>query len=110
MDENGFHFIWDTLWLIFHFLMEMFLAPLPMVYLFRSLFVLREFVLMLMTTTTETFFKLLEQGYRYHKLRKSKEAKDQESRQLRKLQKTRKHHKQASKKYPVLNFTTDNQS
>ena len=31
---------------IFHFLMEMFLAPLPMVYIFRSLFVLRDCVLM----------------------------------------------------------------
>ena len=66
------------------------------------------------------FFKLLEQGYRYHKLRKSKGAKDQESRQLSattdlrhhmgKLQKTRKHRTQASKEYPVINFTTDNQS
>ena len=38
------------------FLMEMFLAPLPMVYIFLSLFVLRECVLMLMTSTTETYF------------------------------------------------------
>ena len=30
--------------------------PLPMVYIFRNLFVLRECVLMLMTSTTETFF------------------------------------------------------
>ena len=37
-----------------HFLMEMFLAPLPMVYIFLSLFVLLECVLMLMTSTTET--------------------------------------------------------
>ena len=40
----------------FPFLMEMFLAPLPMVYIFLSLFVLRECVLMLMTSTTETYF------------------------------------------------------
>ena len=32
------------------------LAPLPMVYIFLSLFVLRECVLMLMTSTTETYF------------------------------------------------------
>ena len=31
------------------FLMEMFLAPFPMVYIFLSLFVLQEYVLMLMT-------------------------------------------------------------
>ena len=39
-----------------HFLMEMFLAPLPMVHIFLSLFVLPECVLMLMTLTTETYF------------------------------------------------------
>ena len=33
-----------------HFLMEMFLAPLPMVYIFLSLFALLECVLMLMTS------------------------------------------------------------
>ena len=33
-----------------------FLAPLPMVYIFLSLFVLLECVLMLMTSTTETYF------------------------------------------------------
>ena len=38
------------------FLMEMFLALLPMVYIFLSLFVLLECVLMLMTSTTETYF------------------------------------------------------
>ena len=38
------------------FLMEMFLALLPMVYMFPSLFVLLECVLMLMTSTTETYF------------------------------------------------------
>ena len=37
------------------FLMEMFLALLPMVYIFLSLFVLLECVLMLMTSTTETY-------------------------------------------------------
>ena len=39
-----------------------------------SLFVLLECVLMLMTSTTETYFstaKLLKQGYRYHKIRKA---------------------------------------
>ena len=35
--------------LIFHFLMEMFLAPLPMVYAFHNLFGLQENVQMLMT-------------------------------------------------------------
>ena len=39
-----------------HFLMEMFLTLLPMVYVFLSLFVLLECVLMLMTSTTETYF------------------------------------------------------
>ena len=39
-----------------HFLMEMFLALLPMVYIFLSLFVLLECGLMLMTSTTETYF------------------------------------------------------
>ena len=45
-----------------------------MVYTFRNLFVLQEYVLMLMTSTTETnclTFKLLKHGYRYHKLRKA---------------------------------------
>ena len=36
-------------YLIFHFLIEMFLAPLPTVYTFCNLFVLQEYVLMLMT-------------------------------------------------------------
>ena len=39
-----------------HFLIEMYLAPLPMVYIFLNLFVLLECVLMLMTSTTETYF------------------------------------------------------
>ena len=39
-----------------HFLMEMFLALLSMVYIFRNLFVLRECVLMLMSSKTETYF------------------------------------------------------
>ena len=54
--------------------MEMFHAPLPMVYIFLSLFVLLECVLRLMTSTTETYFltaKLLKQGYIYHKIRKA---------------------------------------
>ena len=41
---------------IVNFLMEMFLALLPMVYIILSLFVLLECVLMLMTSTTETYF------------------------------------------------------
>ena len=51
----------------------MFLAPFPMLYTFRNSFVLREYVLMLMTSTTETILtsKLLKQGYRYHKLREA---------------------------------------
>ena len=40
----------------FHLLMEMFLALLPMVYIFLSLFVLLECALMLMTSTAETYF------------------------------------------------------
>ena len=43
---------------------EMFLSPLPMVYIFLSFFVMLECVLMLMNSTTE-------QGYRYHKIRKA---------------------------------------
>ena len=39
-----------------HFLMEMFLALLPMVYIVLSLFVLQECVLKLMASTTETYF------------------------------------------------------
>ena len=39
-----------------HFLMEMFLALLPMVYIFLNLFVLQECDLMLMTSTTEPHF------------------------------------------------------
>ena len=39
----------------FPFLMEMFLALLPMVYIFLNLLVLLEGVLMLMTSTTETY-------------------------------------------------------
>ena len=39
---------------IFHFLMEMFLAPLPMAYTFHNLFVCER-----MTLTTETIFCLL---------------------------------------------------
>ena len=38
------------------YLVEMFLAPLPMVYIFLCLFVLQECVLVLMTSTTETNF------------------------------------------------------
>ena len=38
--------------------MEMFLAPLHMVYTFRNVFVLQEYVLMMMTSTIETNFRL----------------------------------------------------
>ena len=40
----------------FNFMMEMFLAPIPMVFIFLSLFVLQECVLTLMTSTTDTYF------------------------------------------------------
>ena len=49
--------------------MEIFLAFLPLVYIFLSLFVLQEYVLMLIISTTET--KLSKQGYRYHKIPKA---------------------------------------
>ena len=39
----------------FPFIDGVFLAPLPMVYIFLSLFVLHECVLMLMTSTTKTY-------------------------------------------------------
>ena len=48
----------------------MFLAHLPIV----CIIVLREYDLMLMISTTETYFltaKLLKQGYQYHKIRKA---------------------------------------
>ena len=35
----------------------MFVASLPMVYTFRNLFILREFVLMLVASTKKPFFK-----------------------------------------------------
>ena len=44
----------ESLFLLY--LLEMFFALLPMVYIFLSLFVLLECALMLMTSTTETFF------------------------------------------------------
>ena len=47
--RNDFNFEIVT----FPFLMEMLLSPLPMVYTFRNLFILQEYVLMLMTSTTE---------------------------------------------------------
>ena len=53
--------------------MEMVLAPLPMVYIFLSLFVLLEFVLMLVTSTTKNLFltaKLLKQGNIFYIIRK----------------------------------------
>ena len=49
------------------------LAPLTLVYIFRSLFVLRECVLMSVTSTTETFFtaKFSKRVYKYHKIGKA---------------------------------------
>ena len=44
---------------MFHFLMETFLAPLTKVYTFRNLFVLDEYVVMLVNSTTATNFLLL---------------------------------------------------
>ena len=43
----------------FSFLDLVFLASLPMVYTFRNLFILREFVLMLVTSTKKPFFFIL---------------------------------------------------
>ena len=53
---------------ISNFWMKMLLAPLLMVYIFRSLFVLREYVLMLVISIKKNHFlteKLLIQGYQY---------------------------------------------
>ena len=44
------------------------------IYIFLSVFVLQECVLMLMKSTTETYFsnaKIIKQGFRYHKNSKS---------------------------------------
>ena len=56
-------------YLISYFLMEMVLPPLPMVYIFRNLFVLRvdDFNNRKIFLTA----KLLNQDYRYHKIRKA---------------------------------------
>ena len=56
-------------YLISYFLMEMVLPPLPMVYIFHNLFVLRvdDFNNRKIFLTA----KLLNQGYRYHKIRKA---------------------------------------
>ena len=42
--------------LISYFLIKIFLTPFPMVYIFRISFVLQEYALMLVTSTTETNF------------------------------------------------------
>ena len=53
------------------------LAPLPMAYTFRSLFVLRECVIMLMTSTAEIYFRVIKTTsykktiYKYLKIRKA---------------------------------------
>ena len=47
----------------FHLLMEMFLAPISMVHIFRSLFILREYFLMNRNQFLTS--ELLKQGYRY---------------------------------------------
>ena len=55
--QRCFHFhMCNKVRVLSHFLMEMFLALLPLVNIFLSLFVLLEYVLMLMTSTTETYF------------------------------------------------------
>ena len=54
-------------------MMDMFLAPFPIVYIFRSYLVLQEYVVMLITSLTLGIFltaRLLKQGNRYHKVRK----------------------------------------
>ena len=56
LDLSTIKFMINGTTLIFNFLMEMFLAPLPMVYTFRNLFVLQEYVLILMTSTIQTNF------------------------------------------------------
>ena len=48
-----------------------FLVVLLMVYTFRNLLGLLESAIMLQTSTLEITAKLLQQGYRYHKLRKT---------------------------------------
>ena len=48
----------------------MFLAPFPMVYIFRNLFVLREYVDDINNRNESLTSKLSKQCYRYHKLRK----------------------------------------
>ena len=49
--------------LIAFFKMEMFLSPLPMMYIYRSIYVLQEYILMLVTSTIETTFRLLHVSY-----------------------------------------------
>ena len=51
----------------------MFLAPLPMVYIFRNLFVYESVFLYDYFNTRNVFLtaKLLKQGYRYHRIRKA---------------------------------------
>ena len=58
---------------IVNFLIEIFLAPLPMVYIFLSLFVLLECSNVQDFNNRNLFLtaKLLKQGYRYHEIRKS---------------------------------------
>ena len=53
--------------------MEMFLAPLPMVYIFLSLFVLLECSYVDDFNNRNIFLtaKLLKEGWRYHKIRKA---------------------------------------
>ena len=58
---------------IVNFLIEIFLAPLPMVYIFLSLLVLLECSNAQDFNNRNLFLtaKLLKQGYRYHEIRKS---------------------------------------
>ena len=54
--------------------MEMFLAPLPMVYIFHSSFVLLRVCLIVDDFNNRNLFltaKLVKQGFRYHKIQKA---------------------------------------
>ena len=48
-------------------MIKLVIAPLPMVYIFHNLFILQEYVQMLVLLNAE----LLKQGNRYHKIRKA---------------------------------------
>ena len=52
------------LYLISHFMIKLVIAPLPMVFTFHNLFVLQEYVQMIVLLNAE----LLKQGYQNHKI------------------------------------------